>query len=474
MSLDLTKLTIESAHAGMLAGEFTSQALVKAYIDEIEKKNPDLNAYLEVFADALTKAIEVDEKIARKEEVSILAGIPIAIKDNILIKGRICSAASKILGNYHATYDATVIEKLKAKDVVFLGRTNMDEFAMGGSTEKSAYGSTKNPHDISRVPGGSSGGSATVVGGNLALVALGSDTGGSIRQPASFCGAVGLKPTYGSVSRYGLIAMASSLDQIGPITKTVEDAEIIFNAIKGQDKFDATSVNGPVYSTDLDNSNRKRKIGVPESLLSEGVDSEVLENFYQTVHKFRDYGYEIVPVDLSTLKYSLACYYILMPAEVSANMARFDGMRYGTRQLGDNLLEDYMKTRGEGFGLEVRRRIMLGTYVLSAGYYDAYYNKANEVRELIRNAYQKAFKEVDVILTPTTPSPAWKLGEKVADPLQMYLEDIFTVPANLAGLPAISIPSGKTKDGLPLGIQITAPHFREDLLFSFGKRLMKL
>jgi aspartyl-tRNA(Asn)/glutamyl-tRNA(Gln) amidotransferase subunit A len=474
MALDIKKLNIISAHAGLLSGEFKSRDLVQAYLEEIKNKNTDLNAYLEVFEDALKKADEVDDKIARREEISILAGIPMAIKDNILIKGKICSAASKILENYHATYDATVIQKLKDKDVVFIGRTNMDEFAMGGSTEKSAFGPTKNPHDPSRVPGGSSGGSAAVVGGNLALAALGSDTGGSIRQPASFCGAVGLKPTYGTVSRYGLMAMASSLDQIGPITKTVEDAEIIFNAIKGQDKFDSTSTDGPVYPIEDEGNNGKRKIGVPESLLSEGVDPEVLENYYQTVHKFRDYGYEIVTIDLSLLKYSLACYYVLMPAEVSANLARFDGMRYGMRHPGENLLQDYLKTRGEGFGPEVRRRIMLGTYVLSAGYYDAYYNKANEVRELIKSAYKKAFELVDVILTPTAPSPAWKLGEKVSDPLQMYLEDIFTVPANLAGLPAISIPSGQTKDGLPLGIQITAPHFREDLLFSFGKRLTKL
>lgn len=474
MSLDLTKLTIKSAHSGMISGEFKAQDLVQAYMREIEAKNSDLNAYLEVFQDAMAKAAEVDDKIARKEEISVLAGIPIAIKDNILIKGKVCSAASKILGNYQAVYDATVIEKLKAKDVIFMGRTNMDEFAMGGSTENSAYGPTKNPHDPSCVPGGSSGGSAAVVGGHLALAALGSDTGGSIRQPSSFCGAVGLKPTYGAVSRYGLMAMASSLDQIGPIAKTVEDAEIIFNAIKGKDRLDATSTDGPVYPNQGEENNGKKKIGVPESLLSEGVDPEVLENFYQSVHKFRDYGYEIVPIDLSALKYSLACYYVLMPAEVSANLARFDGMRYGVRQSGSNLLEDYLKTRGEGFGPEVRRRIMLGTYVLSAGYYDAYYNKANEVRELIRSAYEKVFEEVDVVLTPTAPSPAWKLGEKTDDPLKMYLEDIFTVPANLAGLPAISIPSGKTKNGLPLGLQITAPHFREDLLFSFGKRFSML
>jgi len=470
MALDLSKLTIKSAHDSLLAGEFTARELTQAYLDNITKGNKELNAYLEVFDDALKMAEVVDNKISHKEEISVLAGIPLAIKDNILIKGKIASSASKILENYKATYDATVIEKLKIKEAIFLGRANMDEFAMGGSGENSAFGPTKNPHDSSRVAGGSSSGPAAAVAGDLALAALGSDTGGSIRQPASLCGVVGLKPTYGTVSRYGLMAMASSLDQIGPITKTVEDAEILFNAIRGQDKFDSTSTDGPAYPA----NGEKKKIGVPKNFLSEGVDDEVLENFYQSVHKFRDYGYEIVDVDLSLLKYSLACYYVLMPAEASTNLARFDGLRYGAHQTGADLLGDYLKTRGEGFGPEVRRRIMLGTYVLSSGYYDAYYNKANEVRQLIKKAYAKAFEQVDVILTPTAPSPAWPIGEKANDPLQMYLEDIFTVPVNLAGLPAISIPGGFTKNGLPLGLQITAPHFREDVLFSFGKRLLML
>lgn len=473
MAVNLDKLTIVSAHKSLIDGEFKAQDLVQAYMDKINSKNPELNAYLEVFGDAVAKAEAIDDKISRKEEISVLAGIPLAIKDNILIKGRVCSSASKILQNYRATYDATVINKLRDKGAIFLGRTNMDEFAMGGSTENSAYGPTHNPHNPSLVPGGSSGGSAAAVGGNLALGALGSDTGGSIRQPSSFCGAVGLKPTYGTVSRYGVMAMASSLDQIGPIAKSVDDAEILFNAIKGQDRFDSTSTNGPSYPIDS-LTNEKKKIGVPESFLSEGVDSEVLENFYQSVHKFRDYGYEIVPIDLSLLKYSLACYYVLMPAEASTNLARFDGMRYGLHKDGKDLLDDYLTTRGEGFGPEVRRRIMLGTYVLSAGYYDAFYNKANDVRKLIRSAYHKAFDQVDVILTPTAPSLAWPIGEKINDPLQMYLEDIFTVPVNLAGLPAISVPSGWSKSGLPFGLQITAPHFREDRLFSFGRRFMML
>jgi len=470
MSIDLNKLTISSAHDGLLAGDFKSADLVEAYMSEINQKNGDINAYLEVFGDAAEKAKMVDEKISRKEEVSVLAGIPLAIKDNILIKGCKASAASKILENYTATYDSTVIEKLKNKEAIFLGRTNMDEFAMGGSGENSAFGSTKNPYDQTRVTGGSSSGSAAVVAGGMALAALGSDTGGSIRQPASFCNLVGLKPTYGTVSRYGLMAMASSLDQIGPIAKTVEDAEIIFNAIKGKDPLDSTSIDSPAYPA----SGEKKVIGVPESFLSDGVDDEVLKNFYESVHKFRDMGYEVVNVDLSLLKYAVACYYVLMPAEASANLARFDGVRYGLHKDGKDLLEDYMKTRGEGFGPEVRRRIMLGTYVLSAGYYDSYYNKANDVRKLIKMAYQKVFDQVDVVLTPTAPTPAWKIGEKVNDPLQMYLEDIFTIPANLAGIPAMTVPSGKTTDGMPLGLQLTAPHFREDLLFSFGKLFGKL
>ncbi|MCX6713044.1 MAG: Asp-tRNA(Asn)/Glu-tRNA(Gln) amidotransferase subunit GatA [Candidatus Vogelbacteria bacterium] len=468
--LDLNKLTIEKAHAGLLAGDFTAVELTQSYLNAIKEKNGELNAYLEVFADALDQAKAVDEKIARKEEISILGGIPLAIKDNMLIKGRVSSSGSKILENYRAVYDATVIEKLKAKEAIFLGRTNMDEFAMGGSGENSAYGPTKNPHDLTRVPGGSSSGSAAAVGGNLALAALGSDTGGSIRQPAALCGVVGLKPTYGTVSRYGLVAMASSLDQIGPIAKTVGDAEILFNAIKGKDPNDSTSLDSSAYPKQKE----KMRIGIPESYLAEGVDEEVLKNFYESVHKFRDYGYEIVDVDLSVLKYSLACYYVLMPAEASTNLARFDGLRYGNHKDGADLLGDYLKTRGTGFGPEVRRRILLGTYVLSAGYYDAYYHKANDVRHLIRQAYDKVFADVDIIVTPTSPTPAWLLGEKTADPLKMYLEDIFTVPANLTGLPAISVPSGKTSTGLPLGIQIMAPHFREDLLFSFGKRFAKL
>jgi aspartyl-tRNA(Asn)/glutamyl-tRNA(Gln) amidotransferase subunit A len=392
-----------------------------------------------------------------------------AVKDNILIKGKIASAASKMLQNYVATYDATVIKKLKEAGAIFLGRTNMDEFAMGGSTENSAFGVTKNPHDLNRVSGGSSGGSAAAVASDMALVALGSDTGGSIRQPASFCGIVGLKPTYGAVSRSGLIAMGSSFDQIGSFGKTVEDAQILFDFIKGKDSLDSTGY-------DFDNkkdSKKKLKIGIPrEAMKIDGLDKEISKNFTETLEKLKKLDYEIVEISLPNLKYSLATYYTLIPAEVSSNMARFDGVRYGLHVDGANMVDDYFKTKEKGFGPEVKRRIILGTYILSSGYYDAYYNKANIVRDLIREDYKKAFEKVDVIITPTTPGPAFKIGEKINDPLELYLEDIFTVPANLAGLPAMSIPCGfKEVDGkkLPLGLQIFSSLGNEDVIFELAK-----
>lgn len=476
--INLENLDIKKAHAGLVKGDFTAVELAEAYLAEIEKKNPELNAYLEVFADVKEQAQEADKKIAeakksgKEKELDILIGIPMAIKDNILIKGRKCGSASKLLENYTATYDATVIEKLKEKGVVFLGRTNMDEFAMGGSTENSAYGVTKNPHDLTRVSGGSSGGSAAAVGGNLCLAALGSDTGGSIRQPSAFCGTVGLKPTYGSVSRYGVMAMASSLDQIGPIAKTVEDAEIIYDAIRGWDKFDSTSFESSSEALAKEDGVKRLRIGVPESFLNQGgIDPVVLNNFRETLTKLEKAGCEIKTVEMSNLHYSLATYYITVFSEVSANMARFDGVRYGAHLEGKDLLEDYMKTRGEKLGREVRRRIMLGTYVLSAGYYDAYYNKAAQVRELIRRDYAKAFETVDIVATPVAPSPAFEIGKNTSDPLQMYLEDIFTVPINMAGVPGMAVPTGRTDNGLPLSIQIVAPWRRDDILFKLGKMI---
>ncbi len=477
--IDLKNITIKIAHDALIKGEYSAVDLAKAYLQQIKKTDKDIHAYLEVYSDVIEQAKEADIKI-KDGKAGLLTGIPIAIKDNILIKGRKASAASKILEDYTATYDATVIEKLKNEGVVFLGRTNMDEFAMGGSTENSAYGPTKNPYDIERVPGGSSGGSAAAVAGDMALIALGSDTGGSIRQPASFCGLVGLKPTYGGVSRYGVMAMGSSLDQIGPFGKTVEDAEILFNAIKGQDKMDSTSLPNPNENPSQIKSQfdgaRKLKIGVPRDFLKiGGIDQVIIKNFEESLNKLKKLGYEIIDIELPNLKYSLAVYYVIVPAEVSSNMARYDGMRYGKRITGKTGVEDYFLSRQSGLGREVKRRIILGTYVLSSGYYDAYYNKANIVREIIKDDYKKAFKNVDIIVTPTTPSVAFKVGEKIDDPLQMYLEDIFTVPINLAGVPAISIPSGiKKVDGkdLPIGIQFIADYNREDNLFSISKSFL--
>ncbi len=471
--IDLKTLTIKKAHDHLVKGDFTAVELAAAYQKEIELKNKDLNVYLEVFSDIQEQAQKADE-IIKAGKATLLTGIPLSVKDNILIEGRKVSAASKMLENYRATYDATVISKLKEQGAVFLGRTNMDEFAMGSSTENSAFGVVKNPWDTSRVPGGSSGGAAAAVAGNLALASLGSDTGGSIRQPASFCGMVGLKPTYGAVSRYGLMAMASSLDQIGPITKTVEDTKILFDAIKGKDVMDSTSIS--IENEGIKESAKKFRIGVPQEFVKQGVDEDVLKNFNDSLEILKKQGCEIVDVQLPNLKYSLAVYYILQPAEVSSNLARFDGVKYGLHKDGKDLLDDYLLTRQEGFGKETRRRIMLGTYVLSTGYYDAYYNKANIVRSLIMKDFEEAFKDVDAILTPTSPTPAFKAGEKAQDPLSMYLADIFTVTANIVTLPAISVPSGFVeREGkkLPVGIQFTAPYGREDILFNVGSIVEK-
>lgn len=476
-TIDLPHLTIAKAHADIVAGKYTAVDLARAYLEVIAEKNKDINAYLEVYVDVLEQAKAADVKIAeikkQGKEVPMLAGIPFAIKDNILIKGRVASAASKILETYEAPYDATAIEKLKEAGAIFIGRANMDEFAMGGSTENSAFGVTKNPHDTSRVAGGSSGGSAAALAMDGALAALGSDTGGSIRQPASFCGVVGLKPTYGAVSRYGVMAMGSSLDQIGPFAKTVGDAEIIFNAIKGKDPLDSTTISEQTYPEKKAQPNKKLIIGVPRHFLGgDGIDAAVLENFNESLEKFKKLGYEVRDITLPNITYSLAIYYVIMPAEVSSNLSRFDGVKYGFHKAGVNGIDDYFETRGAGFGKEVRRRVLLGTYVLSSGYYDAYYNRANALRRVLTADFEKAFQEVDIILTPTAPAPAFKIGEKTADPVAMYLEDIFTVTANLTGMPAISIPSGVTMvagNNLPLGLQITARHGDENALFVAGK-----
>ena len=480
MKIDLKNLTIQKTHESLKKGDFTSVELTQAYLDEIKVKNKDINAYLEVFADALDQAKKADERIAEAKkngtDFPLLCGIPCGIKDNILIQGRIASSASKMLEHYQATYDATVIAKLKKEGAVFLGRLNMDEFAMGGSTENSAYGPTKNPHDLSRVAGGSSGGSAAAVAMQGALFTLGSDTGGSIRQPASFCGVVGLKPTYGAVSRYGVMAMGSSLDQIGPIANTVTDCEIIFNTIRGIDIKDGTTISDSTYSPKKVGT-KKPVIGVPRDFLKgDGIDPAVLKSFNESLESFKTKGYEIRDVSLPNISYSLMVYYVLMPAEVSSNMARFDGVKYGLHKEGATIIEDYFESRRAGLGREVIRRILLGTYVLSSGYYDAYYNRANAVRAMITNDFLKAFENVDIIATPTAPSPAFKIGEKTNDPVAMYLEDIFTVTANLTGLPAISIPCGQAqKDSavLPIGLQLTARHGDEKVLFSAGKDFLR-
>jgi aspartyl-tRNA(Asn)/glutamyl-tRNA(Gln) amidotransferase subunit A len=466
MSIDLKNLTIKKAHDGLLKGEFTSLDLTNAYLEEIKKRNTDVNAYLEVFEDALGQAKLADEIIS-KGEAKALTGIPLAIKDNLLFKGHRAGASSKILEGYVSTYDAKVIETLKNEGAVIIGRTNMDEFAMGSSTETSAYGITKNPVNTETVAGGSSGGSAASVAGDMALFSLGSDTGGSIRQPAGFCGIVGLKPTYGTISRSGLMAMGSSLDIIGPFTKTVEDSEIVFNALAKEDVKDSTCIK---ESDRICNIKSVRRIGVPRGFLKgEGIGKETLENFEKSLEKLKSLGYEIVDIEVPFMEYSLAVYYVLMPAEVSTNLSRFDGIRFGLSVSGKDVADSYKKTKEAGFGKEAKRRILLGTYVLSHGYYDAYYNKAVKMRHKITEEMNKVFEKVDLIATPTTPSPAFKPGAK-ASPLEMYLSDIFTVPANITGVPAISIPAGFSTEGLPLDIQLMAPHFGENLLFEVGKK----
>jgi aspartyl-tRNA(Asn)/glutamyl-tRNA(Gln) amidotransferase subunit A len=464
----LTNLTIGRAHEGLVKKEFSAHELAKDYLDKIKKENKKIFAFLSVCEEsAINQAKKIDEKLARGEDLPVLAGIPSAIKDIILIDGEKCTAASRILENYVAPYDATVIRKLKEQGAVFLGKTNLDEFAMGSSTENSAYGITRNPRDPERIPGGSSGGSAAAVAADQCVYALGSDTGGSVRLPASFCGVVGLKPTYGAVSRYGLMAFASSLDQIGPLAKSVEDAQIVFEAISGVDEKDSTSVD----FRKGDFGGKKFVIGVPKEYFIKGIDPQIEKIIRGKIRQFEDLGHKIEEVSLPHTEYALACYYIIATSEASANLARFDGIRYGySSPRAKNLLEIYLKSRGEGFGAEVRRRIMLGTYVLSAGYYDAYYLRAQKVRMLIKKDFDDVFQKVDAIFTPASPSPAFKIGEKTGDPLQMYLSDIFTVSVNLAGVPAISVPCGRAEN-LPVGLQIIGRPFEEAKIFEIAKPL---
>ena len=465
---NLLEQTIVSASVGLASQAFSSTELTKAYLAQIRGLDSSIHAYLDVFeGTALDQAHESDERRAAGKSLGVLDGIPLAIKDNILIKDQRATAGSLMLANYRAAYDATVIEKLRATGSVFLGKTNMDEFAMGSSTEHSAYGPTKNPRDLAHVPGGSSGGSAAAVAGDLAIASLGSDTGGSIRQPASFCGIVGFKPSYGAVSRSGLIAMASSLDQIGPMTKTVNDAAILFEVIRGKDVLDQTTVDFGAFSYSNEGHLKGVRVGVPRQAWGEGMSSGVREQAQSALESMRRAGAELVEIDLPYMDEALAVYYVLMPCEVSANLSRFDGMRYGQRVERLNLVETYMQSRSSNLGEEVRRRIMLGTYALSKGYYDAYYRQARKVQTLIKRAYKTAFSQVDVIVTPTAPSTAFKLGEKLSDPLAMYLEDIYTVGVNVAGLPAISVPCG-TSAGLPVGLQFIGQSGADGSLLSIA------
>jgi len=464
-------MTIKSLRDRFLSGEYSPVEALAETQSVIKQSDSEIHAYLDVYADAAAEAEKATEQYKVGGETPDLLGVPVAIKNNILIKGKRATGGSKILENYTATYSATIIERLKAAGAVIVGSTNLDEFAMGSSTENSAFGPTKNPHDTSRVPGGSSGGSAAAVAMGSVPVAIGTDTGGSIRQPASYCGLVGYKPTYGSVSRFGLMAMGSSLDQAGPLTNTVADAELVHSIMSGSDKMDMTTINDTTYPTV--ETKEFYTFGVPRAFLESGVDKEVMEQFTTHIETLTKAGHQVVDIDLPMFEKGLAAYYIVMPAEVSSNLARYDGMRYGTRVEGDDLLAEYLNSRASGFGEEVKRRMLLGTYVLSSGYYDAYYGKAEAVRVMMREELNQAFSNVDFILTPTAPTPAFPFGSQ-EDPLSMYRQDIFTVPVNLTGVPAISLPMGTVAtDGktLPVGVQYIAPHAGDAQLFDIGKRV---
>ena len=472
--MELYNLTIKQAQEKLSAKEISAEDLTKAFIKRIEKSDSSISAFLaRTFDEALEQAKEIDKKRIQGEKLSELAGIPMAIKDNILTEGIKTTAGSKILEDYIAPYNATVFKILKNQGAILLGKTNLDEFAMGSSTENSAFQKTKNPWDVNRVPGGSSGGSAAAVAASECIFALGSDTGGSIRQPASFCGVVGLKPTYGRVSRFGLIAYGSSLDQIGPLAKNVEDAAVILKTISGKDKFDSTSIDEkvPDYFNSL-KSEKKFKIGIIKEYFAEGIDLDVKKIIQNAIGKLEEIGCEVEEISLPMTKYALPAYYLLAKSECSVNLSRYDGIKYGYSADKDNpeevknLIDSYFVSRAKGFGGEVKRSIMMGTYALSAGYYDAYYLKAAKVRALIKEEYQKAFQKFDCLIGPATPTAAFKIGEKIEDPLTMYLSDIYTVPINLAGLPAVSIPCGFVKpeensNELPVGLQIIGNYFDE-------------
>ena len=475
--MNITELTVHELVEKLANKELTITEITKAYTDRIIEKEPQVEAFVTtLISEAEEQAKSIQTKIKNGEITNDLSGIPIGIKDNICTKGIKTTCASKILENFVSPYDATVMEKINAENLINLGKLNMDEFAMGTSTENSAFKKTKNPWDLSKVPGGSSGGSAAAVAANMVPWALGSDTGGSIRQPASLCGVVGLKPTYGLVSRYGLVAYASSLDQIGAITKDVRDSAMLLGLIAGHDEKDSTSVNMPKkdYVNALTGNIKGLKIGVPKEFYGEGIDGEVKEALNKTIEKYKELGAEIEEFSLDIAKYSLAAYYIIACAEASSNLGRFDGIRYTYRSPNATSLEDiFKKSRSEGFGAEVKRRIILGTYVLSSGYYDAYYKKAQKVRTMVMNEFNKGFEKYDIIITPTSPVTAFGIGEKINNPLEMYLADICTVSVNVAGLPGISIPVGLDSKGLPIGMQIIGKKFDEETILNTAYAMEK-
>jgi aspartyl-tRNA(Asn)/glutamyl-tRNA(Gln) amidotransferase subunit A len=460
--------SIRELHQQLVGKERTATEIAQAALERIQRLEPQLHSFLAVMADqALAQAKQVDAQLAKGETIGWLAGIPTGIKDNLCLRGTPTTCGSRILENFVPPYDATVTQKLAAAGAVVVGKTNLDEFAMGSSTENSAYQVTANPWDTSRVPGGSSGGSAAAVAADECVVALGSDTGGSIRQPASFCGVVGLKPTYGLVSRFGLVAYASSLDQIGPFGRTVEDAAILLGAIAGHDPKDSTSLDVPLpdYTQCLIPDLKGKRVGVITETFGEGLDGEVADAVQTAIQQLKALGAEIQEISCPRFRYGLPTYYVIAPSEASANLARYDGVKYGYRsESADNLLSMYTQTRAQGFGAEVKRRIMIGTYALSAGYYDAYYLKAQKVRTLIKEDFEAAFAKVDVLVCPTAPTTAFKAGEKTAEPLSMYLSDLMTIPVNLAGLPGLSLPCGMDAQGLPIGLQIIGNVLREDLV----------
>jgi aspartyl-tRNA(Asn)/glutamyl-tRNA(Gln) amidotransferase subunit A len=468
--LELFNLSIEELHSMIKSGKTGYSEIAESVFSRIDTVEDRVRAYVTLNEEeAISQAKEAD-KNAGSNDNNALFSMPLAIKDNICTKGVKTTCSSAILKNFIPPYESSVTEKLKEQRYILTGKTNLDEFAMGSSTENSAFGHTRNPWDLERVPGGSSGGSAAAVAADECIAALGSDTGGSIRQPAAFCGVVGLKPTYGRVSRYGLVAFASSLDQIGPITKNVKDSAILLNAIAGHDLSDSTSadVAVPDFTAAIGKDIKGMKIGIPKEYFIEGIDKEVVEAVRQGIKQLESLGAVPVEISLPHTGYAIATYYILATSEASSNLARYDGVRYGLRVEGDDLIDMYMRTREEGFGAEVKRRIILGTYSLSSGYYDAYYKKAQQARTLIKQDFEKAFEEVDVIVTPTTPTPAFKMGEKMEDPLQMYLTDIFTTSVNLAGVPGISVPCGFTSANLPVGFQIIGKHFDEETILKIA------